>query len=106
MEYPAYVAVTEIDGAHYALVSDLSVVHVINVTDPGSPVHVASATDDQGGFNLRYARGIAFADINGTTYAIVSVLNDRGLQMIDLSDPANPAAAGFAGSRSGRIYGT
>ena len=98
MDFPAYVAVTEIGGAHYALVSDLLAVHVINVTDPGSPAHVASATDGEDGFNLNIPDGIAFADINGTTYAIVSALNSRNLQMIDLSDPANPtAAAGFGG---------
>ena len=97
-EYSAYVAVTEIGGAHYALVSDRLAVHVVNVTDPGSPAHVASATDGEDGFNLNIPDGIAFADINGTTYAIVNALNSRNLQMIDLSDPANPtAAAGFGG---------
>ena len=96
MNYPTYVAVTEIDGAHYALVSDSLTVYVINVTDPGSPVHVASLTDGQDGFNLNYPDDIAFADIGNTTYAMVIVLNDSILQMIDLSDPANPVAAGFA----------
>ena len=57
-----------------------------------------SATDGEDGFNLNIPDGIAFADINGTTYAIVNALNSRNLQMIDLSDPANPtAAAGFGG---------
>ena len=96
-EYSAYAAVTEIGGTHYALVSDHLAVHVVDVTDPYSPAYVANATNNQGGFNLSVPDNIAFADINGTTYAIVSVLNDTGIQMIDLSDPANPAAAGFAG---------
>ena len=57
-------------------------------------------TDDQGGFNLAFPYEIAFADIGtATTYAMVIVIGDRGLQMIDLSDPANPAAAGFTGRR-------
>ena len=49
---------------------------MVDVTDPGSPAHVASATDGEDGFNLNYPDDIAFADINGTTYAMVSVLND------------------------------
>ena len=99
MEDPAHIEVTKIGSAHYALVSDYSsVFHVINVTDPGSPAYVAGLTDDEDGLNLDTPEDFALANIDGTTYAMVIVLNDSILQMIDLSDPANPVAAGFAGS--------
>ena len=97
MEDPAHIEVTKIGSAHYALVSDYSsVFHVINVTDPGSPAYVAGLTDDEDGLNLDTPEDFALANIDGTTYAMVIVLNDSILQMIDLSDPANPIAAGFA----------
>ena len=99
MEYPAHIEVTKIGSAHYALVSDYSsVFHVINVTDPGSPAYVTGLTDGEDGLNLEVPEDFALANIDGTTYAIVNVLNDHRLQMIDLSDPANPVAAGFAGN--------
>ena len=99
MEDPAHIEVTKIGSAHYALVSDYSsVFHVINVTDPGSPAYVTGLTDDEDGLNLDTPEDFALANIDGTTYAMVIVLNDSILQMIDLSDPANPVAAGFAGS--------
>ena len=99
MDFPAYVAVTEIGGAHYALVSDRLAVHVINVTDPGSPAHVASATDGEDGFNLNIPDGIAFADINGTTYAIVQRTKQPQPPDDRLVRPGkpHPAAAGFGG---------
>ena len=99
MEYPAHIEVTKIGSAHYALVSDYSsVFHVINVTNPGSPAYVTGLTDGEDGLNLDTPEDFALANIDGTTYAIVSVLNDHRLQMINLTDPANPAAAGFAGN--------
>ena len=77
MEDPAHIEVTKIGSAHYALVSDYSsVFHVINVTDPGSPAYVAGLTDDEDGLNLDTPEDFALANIDGTTYAIVNVLND------------------------------
>ena len=91
------IAVTEIGGHHYALVDDVnSTVHVINVTEPGSPKYVSNATNGTSGFVLAGTSRIIATEINGGHYALVTSFNDHSMQVIDVTDPANPKAAGLA----------
>ena len=91
------IAVTEIGGHHYAMVEDRGqTVFVINVTNPASPQYVSNATNGQDGFVLDGTSGIAATEIGGLYYALVTSFNDNSLQVIDVTNPANPKAAGFA----------
>ena len=77
-------------------------IQVINVTDPASPVTVASATDGEGGFDeLDGAHGIATITIDSSTYALVASLHDDGVQMINVTDPSDPSAAASATEGTG-----
>ena len=68
-------------------------VQVINITDPASPAAVSSVTDGAGGFNeLAGASAVAVAEIGGSTYAVVAASADSGVQVINITDPASPAA--------------
>ena len=94
------VATVEIGGHHYALVAATldDGVQIINITYPASPAAVASVTDggtdsDGNTFDELYApRSIATPTINGTHYALVASSTDDGVQIIDITDPASPAA--------------
>ena len=95
---------TELDGAHnveiayisgrtYAVVSsvDDDGVQIIDITHPAIPVPVAAITDEVDGFTeLRAAQGVAIAQINGKTYAVITGRIDDGVQIIDITHPANP----------------
>jgi hypothetical protein len=77
-------------------------IQVINVTDPASPVTVASATDGEGGFDeLDGAHGIATITIDSSTYALVASLHDDGVQMINVTDPSDPSAVASATEGAG-----
>ncbi len=90
-------AVAEIGGHHYALVSNNgNHVHVIDVTQPDSPLYVSNATNGQGGFVLDGTGSIVTTEIDGRHYALAINFNDDSLQIIDVTNPARPAAAGLA----------
>ena len=99
------VTTTEISGRTYALVTTLSYdgVQIIDITDPASPVPMVWRTDDYDGFtHLGEPRNIAIAEISGRTYALVTALNDKGVQIIDITNPLSPVpviglAAGING---------
>ena len=89
------VTTVAIGGHHYALVAATldDGVQIINITDPASPAAVASVTDGVGGFDeLDAPRSIATPTINGTHYALVAADTDDGVQIINITDPASPAA--------------
>ena len=93
------VATFAIAGRTYAVVSASTddAVQVINLTDPANPSAVSSATDGKDGFDeLNGASGMATFTIAGRTYAVVAANSDHGIQIIDLTDPANPSAVSSA----------
>ena len=72
-------------------------VYIANVTDPERPSLVSSATDGAAGFDkLAGASGVAVAGIGGNTYAVVASSSDDGVQIINITDPARPAAVSSA----------
>ena len=83
-------------------------VQIINITDPARPIPVLTLFDDQGGFNaLAWAKNVEVFGIGDRTYAIVTAHNDNGVQIMDITDPANPApvSAVFDGSGGfGALY--
>ena len=67
---------------------------IIELTDPSSPVAVASVTDGVNGFSeLAGANDAATFVVAGRTYAIVASHDDEGAQIIELTVPSSPVAA-------------
>ena len=87
------VEVAEISDGSYAVIAshyDNSVL-IINITDPANPALIASIIDGTGGFTeLRGAWSVAISEISNKVYAIVASPYDSGMQIIDISNPANP----------------
>ena len=102
------VAIAQVGGRAYAVVaaSDDDGVQIIDVTDPASPRAVSSVADEPGSSRNRFsmlggATGVEIFVQNSRTYALVSSWDDDGFQVIDITNPASPAAAdrGHDGNR-------
>ena len=91
--------VARIGGSTYAVVASYADngIQVVNITDPRSPAAVASAVDGAAGFaELAGAASVAVARIGESTYAVVASAADDGIQVVDITNPAAPAAVGRA----------
>ena len=77
---------------HYALVAAGfdSGVQIINITDPASPTAVANVTDGTAYPELEAAVSITTAQIGSSHYALVAALDDDGVQIINITNPASP----------------
>jgi len=73
-------------------------VQIIDVSDPSSLVAAGSAKDGIDGFTMLSGNNQRLATfvVQGSTYAIVTATTDNGVQIIDVSDPYSPVAAGSA----------
>ena len=96
-------AITTVDigSSTYALVASFNDdgVQIVDITDPTKPVPTASFDDgdtvEVGGTNktfdeLDQANGITTVKIDSSTYALVASLDDDGVQIVDITDPAKP----------------
>ena len=101
---PSYVTTAVIGGHTYALAASLmdDGIQIINVTDPSNHAPVATALNSQPGFFLDDPRSIAAATIGSSTYALVANGGDGGVQIIDITNPANPGAVDFIRSHAER----
>ena len=94
LDEPRWISITTTEsGSTYALVTSYldNAVQVIDVTDPTSPVPVASLRDGEGGFEaLGGGNAIAVTTISGSTYALVAGYLDNAVQVIDVTDPTSP----------------
>ena len=92
---PRGITTFEADGTTYAAVAayDDDGVQILNVSDTSSPRAVGQI-QNTGARNLDGAEGITTFEVNDTTYAAVAAANNAGVQILDLSDPANPQPAG------------
>ncbi len=71
--------------------------YIANITDPASPVLLSSAVNGTGGFDtLAGASGVDVARIGSSTYAVVASSWDGGIQIVDITSPASPAAVASA----------
>ena len=100
LEGPASITTARIGAGTYALVaaSDDDGVQIVDITDPANPVPVASFDDGDtvgsGTYDeLDDPRYITTARIGSSTYALVACFADNGVQIIDITDPANPVPA-------------
>ena len=103
LELDASFAITtfESGGTTYAAVAGYSDdgVQIINITDPANPV-AAGSIGDNASLKLAGAHSIITFESGGTTYAAVAGYSDDGVQIINITDPANPVAAGSIGDAS------
>ncbi len=109
LEYPIDVAVFDAGAHAYAVVAarEGSSIQIMDVTNPTDPVPVSAAFDDTWGFTaLAGAAAVEILHSEGRIYAIVAGTDDSGVQIIDVTDPAVPAAisAAFDGS-GGALFG-
>ena len=97
LDAPRNVATFQIGlNTYAAIASDNDGIQIVDVTDPANPVAIASL-EDRSGRELDGARDIEIFGISGRTYAIVTGYSDNGIQIIELTDPSRPAAAGRVG---------
>lgn len=84
------VDILEWQGRTYALLAPNSaVMHVLDVTDPADPHHVASIETGVGVHNV--------AAVPGTPYIYVSGASaDRIIEVVDITDPRDPQVHSFA----------
>ncbi|MDI1496104.1 MAG: hypothetical protein K8823_1412, partial [Cenarchaeum symbiont of Oopsacas minuta] len=97
-EYPTLdatvdITTTQIDGSTYALVTAFNddSLQIIDITNPASPSPVTSITDSTEYPELDAASGITTTKIDGSTYALVTSVNDDGVQIINITNPASPS---------------
>ncbi|KZR73365.1 hypothetical protein [Prochlorococcus marinus] len=87
------IAKVNIAGQVYALIASSTDdgVQILNITDPTNPTATASITDGVGGFDeLEGAMKVTITVINGVTYALIASRDDDGVQIVNISNPANP----------------
>ncbi len=87
----------------YAIVAawDDGAIQIMDITNPANPVPVSAAFDGSGGFDaLTGASEMAVFDSGDRTYVIVTAYYDDGVQIMDITNPANPVpvSAAFDGS--------
>ncbi len=75
---------------------------IVDVSNPSSPT-AAGKLADNSSRELKGATGVAVFTIGGKTYAAVAASSDDGLQLVDISDPTNPTAAGNLGDTNSRL---
>ena len=62
-------------------------------TSNRTTLSIVAATDGKGGFTtLSYPRNVDTVVIDSRTYAVVASAGDKGIQIIDITDPASPTA--------------
>ena len=85
------IATVTIDDTLYALVTSLANdgVQIIDISNPATPVVTAAITDNST-LALDGAIDITIVTINDDTFALVASLADNGVQIINITNPANP----------------
>ena len=89
------IAAFQTGGRTYAAVASFydDGVQILDVTDPDG-IAAAGNVDDDDTLVLDGARSIATFRAGGNTYAAVASSQDRGVQILDVTDPGSVAAAG------------
>ncbi|MXX21474.1 MAG: hypothetical protein F4Z46_06840 [Cenarchaeum sp. SB0667_bin_13] len=94
---PTHVDTVTISESTYALVASYyrNYIQIIDVTDPNAPMPVATIQDGEGGFDgLKTVSRIESVVVSGNTYVLASGFGDNSIQVIDMTNPANPLPVG------------
>ena len=98
------VEVFDSGGRTYATVAAArdSGIQIMDITDPARPTPVSAVFDGSNGFDaLDGAIDVEVFDSGGRTYAIVAAYWDGGVQIMDITDPANPTPTSAVFDSSG-----
>ena len=92
---PYGVATFELEGTPYAAVAAYidDGLQIVNLANPASPT-AAGHLMDTGSLELNAAFDVAIFESGGDTYAAVTAYIDDGLQIVNITNPASPTAAG------------
>ena len=84
--------VMSVSGHTYAMVASLqdSAVQVIDITDPTAPAPVTEIRGEEDDVALQDPSHVELVVVSDRTYALVSSLSRHYLQIMDVTDPANP----------------
>ena len=96
LDLPLSIDIVTLGTSMYALVAsfDDDGVQIIDITELDSISPVLSISDGTGNFTtLDGAYDIVITEIDSSTYALVTAINDNGVQIIDITDINNPIAA-------------
>ena len=87
------ITTVKIDSKTYALVASFfdNGVQIMDITDPANVIAVSSVKDNRAGpfSELNGARSITTVKIGTSHYALVASFSDNGVQIMDITDPAN-----------------
>ena len=106
LDDPVAITTTRIGSSYYALVAAYrdDGIQIINITDPASLVAVSSVRDGQSGFDrLGDASSVTTVQIGQSHYALVAAQRDDGVQIINITDPADPDGSLERARRRGRV---
>jgi len=97
----------ETGGNTYAVVAsrDDHGIEIIDVTTPASPASVGNLTDT-GGLELEGAFAVDIFEAGNKFYAVVAAQHDNGIQIVDITDPTDPTAAGKLADSSATLLRT
>ena len=90
------VAITNIDSITYAVIAaeDENAVSILDITNFTSPRIESVVRDGNDGFEeLDGAHRVAITNVGSEVYAVVVSRDDNGVQIMDITDPANPISA-------------
>ncbi len=84
-----------IGGSTYVVAAAKSAnkIMIYDISNPASPTSVGSLADD-GSRELEGPVELDIATIGGTPYAVVAAYADKGIDIVDISDPTNPTSVG------------
>ena len=76
----------------YAMVAHPDGVRILDMSVPYRPSIAATINDDQDGYDmLGGVSDIETVSISGSHFAVITAFGDDGVQIVDVTDPANPA---------------
>jgi hypothetical protein len=81
-----------VSGKYAYVASASGAMEILNISNPISPQHVSVISDSL--VNPQVILGTAWSIFVSGQYAYVSALSDDGVEIIDISDPANPTLKG------------
>ncbi len=95
----------QISGRTYAAVAayDDDGVQILDITNPANVTATDHIDDSEGTLELDGAYGIDTFQISGRTYAAVGAYLDDGVQILDITDPANVTATDHIDDSEGTL---
>ena len=94
LSYATSITTVTLDSSTFALVAGRNDngIQIVNITDPYNPTPASAITHGNGGYTELYGSyDIATVTLDSSTFAIVAGRYGQGVQIVDITDPYNPA---------------